>query len=80
MNGRRTQLDAWVSTIARIIGLALLLAFGVEWILTQQSEPILVGAALTLYGAGAIGRARVLLNDPPPPAGDARAADERGDA
>jgi hypothetical protein len=63
----RAALDAWVSLVARIAGLILLLGFGVVWIVTAlrgnpQSDPILVGAGLTLYGVGVLGRARALLD------------------
>lgn len=66
MTGRRGTFDAWVSSIARLVGLALLLAFGVAWIITKQSEPVLIGAALTLYGAGALGRAKSIAEHGPP--------------
>jgi hypothetical protein len=56
------------------VGLILLLAFGVVWIVTAlqgraQVELSLVGAALTLYGVGVLGRARALLDKVSPPGG-----------
>lgn len=67
---RRTAVDGWVSTIARIVGLILIASFGVVWIVTAlqgnaQTDPVLVGAGLTLYGVGVLGRARALTDSPP---------------
>lgn len=62
---RRTSVDEWVSTIARIVGLIGLITFGLVWGFTGRIEPVLVMMSGGLYGIGQFGAAIGELRRPP---------------
>lgn len=62
---RRQEFDAWLSTIARAIGMIGLIAFGVVWIVSDRVEPVLVTTAGILYGLGKGGEALATLRNGP---------------
>lgn len=64
---RRSTIDEWVSTIARVVGLVGLIAFSVKWMATGRIEPTLVAAAGGLYGLGKAGEALAALRRTPSP-------------
>jgi len=64
--GRRNAIDEWLSLAGRLVGLMGLAAFGVKWVLTGQTEPVLVSAFGVLYGISKAGQAAATLRDRAP--------------
>lgn len=56
-------IDEWLSLAGRLVGLVGLAAFGVKWIATGQTEPVLVSAFGVLYGISKAGQAAATLRD-----------------
>jgi hypothetical protein len=64
--GRLSALDEWLSLLGRIVGLAGLAAFGIKWLATGETEPVLVSVFGVLYGISKAGQAAATLRDKAP--------------
>lgn len=68
--------------LLQIVGLGLLIAFVVYWMITGKESELLVGAAVSLVFAAQYERVRTMLRDPTKPGalqGDERSKHPRGD-